>query len=356
MDYGSWNYWEQRYQRQRSGDVLDDLLNNSLFDGTTLRSSLHTASLKRDPVVQDSLPKIHDPTCDWLCTFAEIRSLLPAHLFSEVSRDKTVVDVGCGTSHFLSDLRRAGCEGRLIGVDFSKTAIDICRREFRKRRIEYACADVCELRNVLPEPNTADLVLDKGTLNALRCEQDVRTRNRNVWRMCAEVGRIVAADGLFVWINLCDIQSDGGVNVCVDHVLPALIDGSAAAWRVEWHTRKLPKACQSRSRFTAQELRALLCVAEPEATHDACTEHVMMPDVIIFRRLPDQAVRDSSATWENCAERDVGVVDPRRESMCRTNLNGTIISLHPSGPCQQCDNGSPSTDKAAGVGTGHTAE
>jgi hypothetical protein len=60
---------------------------------------------------------------------------------------------------------------------------DRCRREFRKRRIEYACADVCDLRSVVPKPLTAALVLDKGTLNALRCEQarrPFRTRPRTL--------------------------------------------------------------------------------------------------------------------------------------------------------------------------------
>ena len=55
---------------------------------------------------------------EWFLSFDDLRPLL-----GFVKRRSSVLDLGCGTSRLLCDMREAGYAGRLVGVDCAAAAL-----------------------------------------------------------------------------------------------------------------------------------------------------------------------------------------------------------------------------------------
>lgn len=65
-------------------------------------------------------------------------------------------------------MAKEGHAGRLVNVDFSSTVIEYMKKKFAKREnIEYLVGDVSNLKDVFPENQVFDVILDKGTMDAM---------------------------------------------------------------------------------------------------------------------------------------------------------------------------------------------
>ncbi|KAJ8604706.1 hypothetical protein CTAYLR_006540 [Chrysophaeum taylorii] len=168
-----------------------------------------------------------DSRFEWFVSFASIRPLL-----GFVRRGSAVLDMGCGTSLFLADLRRDGHRGRLVGVDIVEKAVRALRRETRGLEIEVYCDDVRALRF---GASTFDVVVDKGTIDAMICGGAAA-----VQAACAEVSRVLRVGGRFV---VCSHHLVDGMDDWLRPVIDGLTttttttkgDQPVVAWGLDVH-------------------------------------------------------------------------------------------------------------------------
>ena len=97
---------------------------------------------------------------EWFLSFEDLRPLL-----AFVKRRASVLDLGCGTSRLLCDMREAGYGGRLVGVDCSAAALRSVRERSAAHDVELMEADATTLHSFMDA--AFDLVVDKGTGDAL---------------------------------------------------------------------------------------------------------------------------------------------------------------------------------------------
>jgi SAM-dependent methyltransferase len=100
-----------------------------------------------------------------------------------------VLIVGCGNSTFGLDMLHDGWAGGILNVDFSASVIGHMRQvhgnEIASGRIDYICADVTEPLDDVLAPASFDLIVCKGTLDAVLCQ--ARHKAVNLVRQCVRL-------------------------------------------------------------------------------------------------------------------------------------------------------------------------
>lgn len=118
-------------------------------------------------------------------------------------RDKSVVDVGCGTGELL---RRIAAQGGspLTGIDYSENAIEIARSRGPFENTRYIAGDLLEM-----EPEENDIVISCGTIEHSdnpRAFLDALTRwCRNDGLLLITCPHFINVRG-FVWMALATLQ------------------------------------------------------------------------------------------------------------------------------------------------------
>jgi 2-polyprenyl-3-methyl-5-hydroxy-6-metoxy-1,4-benzoquinol methylase len=91
--------------------------------------------------------------------------------------NKKVLDLGCGDGRHIEYFRELGFE--VWGVDFSKEAINFCRKRFRgDKKVHLAVADLTR-KNILKKFGTFDIVIDWSVLDHIRKEY-LKTYIKNI--------------------------------------------------------------------------------------------------------------------------------------------------------------------------------
>src|SRR3989338_5044174 len=72
-------------------------------------------------------------------------------------KNKTVLDVGCGTGLMAAEIAKAGAK-KVVGIDFSPDAITVAKTEHQHPNLEYEVEDVQKHRD------TYDIAISLGTL------------------------------------------------------------------------------------------------------------------------------------------------------------------------------------------------
>ena len=72
-------------------------------------------------------------------------------------KNKTVLDVGCGTGLFAHEVSKLGPK-QVLGIDFSKEAIEIAIRTHKNHNLQYQVLDVKEIKS------RYDVIVSLGTL------------------------------------------------------------------------------------------------------------------------------------------------------------------------------------------------
>ena len=72
-------------------------------------------------------------------------------------KNKTVLDVGCGTGLFAHKVSKLGPK-QVLGIDFSKEAIEIAIRTHKNHNLQYQVLDVKEIKS------RYDVIVSLGTL------------------------------------------------------------------------------------------------------------------------------------------------------------------------------------------------
>ncbi|RKP12114.1 S-adenosyl-L-methionine-dependent methyltransferase [Piptocephalis cylindrospora] len=96
-----------------------------------------------------------------------------------------VLDVGCGNGHLLFELSSLGYR-ELTGLDYSQPSIDLAEAivskrtgegdEDAKERISFMCADLFNLKPKDVNGGAFDLILDKGTFDAISLNPEQKAK------------------------------------------------------------------------------------------------------------------------------------------------------------------------------------
>lgn len=83
-----------------------------------------------------------------------------------ISEDSSMVDVGTGNGHLLFTLREEGFKGEMLGIDYSEKSVEFSQSIAEENDVD-AKFEVVDIFDDSWSPKPADVVLDKGTLDAI---------------------------------------------------------------------------------------------------------------------------------------------------------------------------------------------
>ena len=128
-------------------------------------------------------------TREWHCDFADCRAFIAPYCARAAREDGTVLDVGCGGSSFGDELRSAFGLERLVLTDIDPGIVRILRERHAVGADGNDGKTTCLVADCTSMPAIADgscdIVVDKGTLDALHGDED----KLKMMRECARVAR-----------------------------------------------------------------------------------------------------------------------------------------------------------------------
>lgn len=105
-----------------------------------------------------------------------------------VSEKSRVLDLGTGNGHLLFALRESDVPGYFLGVDYSEPSVRFARNVAAAREIEVDF-EHHDLLNEEPLTPPFDLVLDKGTLDAIALSEDREAKGKYVTKVLPMIKR-----------------------------------------------------------------------------------------------------------------------------------------------------------------------
>ena len=111
-----------------------------------------------------------------------------------------VLILGCGNSTFGADMLADGWTGGIVNVDFSPTVISQMQQLHADRvgKLDFICADVTEPLAFLTSASF-DLIVCKGTLDAVLCSAGNRASALNMVRECTRL--LAPGHGIFFLVT-----------------------------------------------------------------------------------------------------------------------------------------------------------
>lgn len=133
---------------------------------------------------------------EWYFDFSHFRDVIK----NVIEFKGTAANIGCGTSAMGVDLFHAGFE-RVVNTDISESAINAMKEKFQdEKNVEWLVDDCLDTKL---EPNSFDCVFDKGTIDALVCNEHPGRTMRKIFN---GVIRSLKSGGFFVVISFGDSE------------------------------------------------------------------------------------------------------------------------------------------------------
>ncbi|KAI9282622.1 S-adenosyl-L-methionine-dependent methyltransferase [Sporodiniella umbellata] len=141
-----------------------------------------------------------ETTFDWFKTYADLKPLLNEAIPNKQAK---ILMLGCGNSTLGEDMYLDGYKN-ITNIDYSKTVIE---------NMKTRCSDKPEMtwlemdiRDLKFENESFDIVIDKGTMDALMCDRgDVWDPSEELIREVKgevdEVERVLKVQGIFLYIT-----------------------------------------------------------------------------------------------------------------------------------------------------------
>lgn len=169
---------------------------------------------------------------EWYCSYDNLKPLLE----QKISLSHSVLEIGCGDSPLLPGLAEAGHMGLLHGIDFSKSIILKLINDQTKKSELCIAAEYLEMdaRHLRYENDSWDIVLDKGTLDAMLC--DKKTGLVNARELTGEACRVLKkSSGVIVFISHIQVETPEFNDWMQNCILPVLDEYRSYLWKIEAH-------------------------------------------------------------------------------------------------------------------------
>jgi SAM-dependent methyltransferase len=177
-------------------------------------------------------------TREWTFSYAELAPILDE--LRPARAQSTVVDLGCGLSTLLLDMRRAGWPGTLLGTDFAASAVQAQRARAHEQglELEFEALDLAQLsRRFLAR--SVDLFVDKLTMDAILHD---RTGGEKLARSVArDVGLALRNGG--AWLLVTQMHHDRDQDFFHRGLLAALAEAGDSHWAVTAHEADSDEFC-----------------------------------------------------------------------------------------------------------------
>ena len=132
-------------------------------------------------------------TFDWILDYSDVKGIISSLNIPKESAK--ILNVGCGNSEFSENMYDDGYHD-IQNIDISKELINSMKERNKNRPgLKYELMDVFNMKF---KNNFFDLIIDKGTLDAISCSYDY---NINIAKMLKEIQRVLKISGYYMIIS-----------------------------------------------------------------------------------------------------------------------------------------------------------
>ena len=183
---------------------------------------------------------------NWYYTFGDLQPLIYRALERTGKTLSTchALEIGCGDSPLLTDFCSAkggqsrSDSHRLHGIDIAGNVIEHLKSRQAKHtlsELKFSCMDATRLEF---SEKCFDLVIDKGTVDALMCEKDETKMAQVMRRLIGETLRVMKANGAILIVSHMQPDSELFSQFISSCLVPALEThpmSHSSSWCVESH-------------------------------------------------------------------------------------------------------------------------
>jgi SAM-dependent methyltransferase len=167
-----------------------------------------------------------DENFEWYCGYAQIKELFEATV-GDPTIDKTILDLGCGSSTLSVEMRNAGY--RVIGLDYVKDQIDFLNHKFKDvEHLHFVHGDFRFMTRVFS--TLFEVVMDKGGFDSILASGSVDTAEKTA----SQIDLLLKAFGHFICISHADPETDLGQQLL--SVVLSNVDHRSNRWSVDIHS------------------------------------------------------------------------------------------------------------------------
>lgn len=176
----------------------------------------------------------------WYYSYEDLLPLFERHL-GELAPLR-VLEVGCGDTPLAPAFARSTGEGgfdaapslggRTVAIDFAPSIIRGMRKSHRGQQVEFMVMDA---RQMAFDDGAFDVVIDKGTMDAMLSEVDEDEGLENAAVILMEVTRLVAAGGYATIVSHLNPLGHLGRLFLESVLVPVLAEHGDSTWIVHVH-------------------------------------------------------------------------------------------------------------------------
>ena len=178
MSFGSQEFWDKWYRNRVSGEDQQNLKDE--VEWYVNWRDLYLGLIRQVPTIFDKKTNL------------------------------TILVVGCGNSSFAEEMlsfetndNQSFSKQKIFSIDYSEPVIQFMKQKFPSNANQYIVCDVCNMSKQFPNDDLFDLIIDKGTLDSILCNEK---SGEMVSSMMSEIKRVSKRNGKLI------VVSDGEVH------------------------------------------------------------------------------------------------------------------------------------------------
>lgn len=202
---------------------------------------------------------------EWFLGYQDLKPILESSAVDYDASKALFIDLGCGTSRFLMELKADGYQGPCLGLDYSPEAIERMQ-DCGEHEVEYRVADATKFANESGMLNRlAKVVLDKSLMDTML--HDETEGHGAVQSMLREVTKVLETDSTFIVVTQLDPNSP-----------------KDAAFLTEVVVRTLTEEEEEGGKFLSGVLAHV--TSQGDKQHDEDEDVLPVPTVFVFQFKP----------------------------------------------------------------------